>query len=161
MPIDLCPATPNGETSIGPLNVGKSTLLAALSLPHGTGNGRNRHRKAFRGWMRLDVRMPGEGVDVFRVWFRRQNPIRLVWAAVGEGLETVHAATYHLLRVIRVDTKVPGGPTDRPRPITLPNGRIVLDLAGGILRGVDHFLRYGWKWAAAFSMVKASSAITV
>jgi hypothetical protein len=46
-----------------------------------------------------------------------------------EGLETLKAATYHLLGVIRVDTKVPGGPADRTNPITLPINSTALDLA--------------------------------
>ncbi len=52
-----------------------------------------------------------------------------VSAEMREGLETLRAATYHLLGVIRVDTKVPGRPADRTKPFTLPFGSTVLDLA--------------------------------
>jgi hypothetical protein len=52
-----------------------------------------------------------------------------VSAEMREGLESLATATYHLLRVIRVDTKVPGGPADRTKPFTLPFGSTVLDVA--------------------------------
>jgi hypothetical protein len=97
MPVHLSPAVSEPEKLIDPPNVGRSTLLAALSLPHDMGDDRIRHLETFWFTTDLEVCMACELLDVFRESFRRQIPIIPVWAVIGEGLETLNADTYHLL----------------------------------------------------------------
>jgi hypothetical protein len=97
MPVHLSPAISEPEKLIDPPSVGRSTLLAALSLPHDMGDDRIRHLETFLVTTDLDVGMACELLDVFRESFRRQIPIIPVWAVIGGGLETLNAATYHLL----------------------------------------------------------------
>jgi hypothetical protein len=56
-------------------------------------------------------------------------PIVRVSVENGEGLESRWPATYHSLGVIRVNTEVPGGPTDRTGAFTLRIGGTMLKLA--------------------------------
>ena len=65
----------------------------------------------------------------FREWFALQFPIDPDSAETGEGLDSLLGATYHLLEVTRVDTKVPDGSADRTKPFTRPVGSAALDLA--------------------------------
>jgi hypothetical protein len=90
-------ANPERRKLINPPNVGKSTLLAAISLPHDMGNDGIRRHETLLVRINLRTRTAGEMSDVFREWSRRQIPTNLVWAAIGGGLETSQAATYHLL----------------------------------------------------------------
>ena len=83
-----------------------------------------------------------------REWFGPRFPIVPVSVQTGEGLETLRAATYHLLGVLRVYTKVPGKPADRTRPFTLPVGSTVLDLAREIHRDFEHSLKSARIWGA-------------
>ena len=64
----------------------------------------------------------------------------------GEGLESLRTATYHLLGVMRIYTKVPGRPADRAKPFTLPLGSTVLDLAREIHRDFEHSLKSARIW---------------
>ena len=66
--------------------------------------------------------------------------------STGEGLESLRTATYHLLGVMRIYTKVPGKPADRAKPFTLPLGSTVLDLAREIHRDFEHSLKSARIW---------------
>jgi uncharacterized protein len=91
-----------------------------------------RHLKTVMAATKLDADGAVERLEVVREWFGPRFPVVPVCAQTGVGLETIRTATYHLLGVLRVYTKVPGKPADRARPFTLPIGSTVLDLAGEI-----------------------------
>ena len=55
-------------------------------------------------------------------------------------------ASYDLLGVLRVYTKVPGKPADRSKPFTLPVGATVLDLAREVHRDFEHALKFARIW---------------
>jgi uncharacterized protein len=111
------------------------------NLPHDSEDERIRHLKTLLVTTKLDAPGAGERLDVLREWFAAQYPIVSVSVETGEGLESLRSATYHLLGVMRVYTKVPGRPADRSRPFTLPIGSTVLDLAREIHRDLEHSLK--------------------
>ena len=65
---------------------------------------------------------------------------------VTEGLDGLRRATYDLLGVLRVYTKVPGKPADRAKPVTVPIGSNVLDLAREIHRDFQDSLKFARIW---------------
>ncbi len=79
---------------------------------------------------------------------RAQFPVVAISAQTGEGLESLRTATYDLLGVLRVYTKLPGKPADRTKPFTLPVGSTVLDLAKEIHRDFEHTLKSARIWGA-------------
>jgi ribosome-interacting GTPase 1 len=64
----------------------------------------------------------------------------------GEGLDGLRRATYDLLGVLRVYTKVPGKPADRSKPVTVAIGSTVLDLAREIHRDFQDSLKFARIW---------------
>ena len=103
-------------------------------LPYDVEDESIRHLKTVMATTKLDADGASDRLDVVREWFGPRFPVVPVSARTGEGLETLRAATYHLLGVLRVYTKFPGRAADRTRPFTLPIGSTVLDLAREIHR---------------------------
>ena len=152
-------AIPERRKLITSPNVGKSTLLAAISLPHDIGDDRTRRRETLLVRANVSACRACETGDVFRESFRRQIPTILVWAAIGGGLETFQAATYHLLGVKKIVSEVRGGLADRTRSFSLSVGRTLLDLAVEIHRDASHFLKTRWIGGSGFRVVRDSSAV--
>ena len=105
-----------------------------------------RHLKTVMAATKLDADGARDRLEVVREWFAPRFPIAPVSASTGEGLETLRTATYHLLGVLRVYTKVPGKPADRTKPFTLPLGSTVLDLAREIHRDFEQSLKSARIW---------------
>jgi ribosome-interacting GTPase 1 len=105
-----------------------------------------RHLKTLLAATKLDAEGARDRLEVLREWFAPRFPVTPVSAVTGEGLETLRAATYHLLGLLRVYTKVPGKPADRSRPFTLPLGSTVLDLAREIHGDLEHSLKSARIW---------------
>ena len=152
---DVADATVDGARAArrGPHRAGRRASLrrrGRVDPPSQDGDGGDQAR------CRRGARTPGGRPRMVRARF----PIVPVSGQTGEGLETLRAATYHLLGVLRVYTKVPGKPADRTRPFTLPIGSTVLDLAREIHRDFEHSLKLARIWGRAFSMVRPSSATT-
>ena len=118
-------------------------------LPFDVEDERARHLKTLMVGSKLDAPGAHERLEVVREWFEPQFPIVPVSAQTGAGLEMLRAATYHLLGVLRVYTKVPGKPADRARPFTLPIGSTVLDLAREIHRDLEHSLKSARIWGTS------------
>jgi len=115
-------------------------------LPHDALDESIRHLKTVMVTTKLDAGGAGDRLEVVREWFTPRFPVVPVSTLTGEGLETVRAATYHVLGVLRVYTKVPGKPADRTRPFTLPIGSTVLDLAREIHRDFEQSLKSARIW---------------
>ena len=105
-----------------------------------------RHLKTIMAPTKLDADGARDRLEVVREWFAPRFPITPVSALTGEGLESLRTATYHLLGVMRVYTKVPGRPADRSKPFTLPLGSTVLDLAREIHRDFEQSLKSARIW---------------
>ena len=130
MPANLPPRYGQPEEGTSPPNVGKSTLLAALSLPHELGDERTCSLETMRVTTKFGAWPTGERLGVFRDRFARRFPIISASVTTGEGLETSRVATYYLVGVTSVEPGLSGGLTDQARPFTHPVGAISLDLPG-------------------------------
>jgi ribosome-interacting GTPase 1 len=95
---------------------------------------------------KLDAAGSADRLDVVRDLFEARFPIVPVSVHTLQGLETLRAATYHLLGVLRVYTKMPGKSADRTRPFTLPIGSTVLDLAREIHGSFEQSLKSARIW---------------
>jgi uncharacterized protein len=115
-------------------------------LPFDNEDESTRHLKTVMAANKLDSDGAHDRLDVLREWFEPRFPIVPVSALTGEGLESLRSATYHLLGLMRIYTKVPGKPADRARPFALPLGSTVLDLAREIHRDFEHSLKSARIW---------------
>jgi uncharacterized protein len=115
-------------------------------LPYDVEDESIRHVKTVMAATKLDADGAVDRLEVVREWFGRRFPVVPVCAQTGVGLETIRTATYHLLGVLRVYTKVPGKPADRSRPFTLPIGSTVLDLAGEVHQSFAQSLKSARIW---------------
>jgi ribosome-interacting GTPase 1 len=85
-------------------------------------------------------------LELVREWYSPRFPVLTVSVQTGEGLDALRRATYDLLGVMRIYTKVPGKPADRSKPFTIPVGSTVLDLAREVHRDFEHTLKYARVW---------------
>jgi uncharacterized protein len=115
-------------------------------LPHDVEDEATRHLKTVLVAAKLDAQGARQRLDVVTEWFAPQFPVAPISAHSGEGLESLRTATYDLLGVLRVYTKVPGKPADRSKPFTLPLGSTILDLAREIHRDLEHSLKSARIW---------------
>src|SRR5262249_31230103 len=95
---------------------------------------------------KLDAEGAGGRLGGVQEWFGDRFPIVPASAATGTGLDALRRATYDLLGVIRIYTKVPGKPADRTSPFTVPVGSTILDLAREIHRDFEHSLKFAKVW---------------
>ncbi|MFO0910625.1 MAG: GTPase [Isosphaeraceae bacterium] len=95
---------------------------------------------------KCDAEGAADRLEIAREWFEPRFPILAVSAERGEGLDALRRASYDLLGVIRIYTKVPGKPADRSKPFTIPIGSTVLDLAREIHRDLEHSLKFARVW---------------
>jgi ribosome-interacting GTPase 1 len=117
-------------------------------LPYDIEDESIRHLKTVLVASKLDGDGARERLDVLSEWFAPRFPILPVSVHTKEGLETLRIATYHLLCVVRIYTKVPGKPADRSKPFTLPIGSTVLDLAREIHRDLEHTVKSARIWGS-------------
>jgi ribosome-interacting GTPase 1 len=124
----------------------KSHTELVGELPYDVEDESIRHLKTVLTATKLDAEGARDRLEIVRELFAARFPLVAVSAQTGEGLETLRSATYHLLGVLRVYTKVPGKAADRTRPFTLPQGSTVLDLAREIHRDFEQSLKSARIW---------------
>jgi ribosome-interacting GTPase 1 len=115
-------------------------------LPFDDEDEATRHLKTVMAPSKVDCDGARPRLEILREWFEPRFPIVAVSALTGEGLESLRTASYHLLGLMRVYTKVPGKPADRAKPFALPIGSTVLDLAREIHRDFEHSLKSARIW---------------
>jgi ribosome-interacting GTPase 1 len=115
-------------------------------LPFDNQDESTRHLKTVMAANKVDCDGARERLEILREWFEPRFPIVSVSGTTGEGLESLRTASYHLLGLVRIYTKVPGKPADRARPFALPIGSTVLDLAREIHRDLEHSLKSARVW---------------
>jgi len=115
-------------------------------LPYDVEDETIRHVKTLLVANKLDAEGAEDRLDVLREWFGLRYPILPISATRGQGLDDLRRASYDLLGVLRVYTKVPGKPADRLKPFTLPIGGTVLDLAREVHRDFEHSLKFARIW---------------
>jgi uncharacterized protein len=117
-------------------------------LPYDVEDEAIRHLKTVMALNKLDTPGARSRLEVMQEWFSPRFPLVPLSIETGEGLESLREGAYHLLGVIRVYTKVPGKPTDRSRPFTLPIGSTVLDLARDVHRDFEQSLKFARIWGS-------------
>jgi len=115
-------------------------------LPYDVEDESIRHLRTVMVGTKMDTSGASERLEIIREWFSSRFPIIACSAQTREGLETVRTATYDLLGVLRIYTRVPGKPVDRTKPFTLPVGSSILDLARVIHRDFEHTLKSARIW---------------
>jgi uncharacterized protein len=140
---DVADAT---ETVLGRMAAAHTELVG--ELPHDDSDESTRHLKTVIAATKLDTEGARDRLEMVREWFEPRFPVTAMSAATAQGLETLRDATYHLLGVIRVYTKAPGRAADRTKPITLPIGSTVLDLAREIHRDFEQTLKSARIWGS-------------
>ncbi len=118
-------------------------------LPHDVHDESIRHLKSLVAATKLDAAGAADRLEVVREWFGPRFPVEAVSIETGQGLESLRTATYHLLGAMRVYTKAPGRPAERTKPITLPLGSTVLDLAREIHRDFEQTLQSARVWGSS------------
>jgi len=112
------------------------------NLPTTDHDERECHLKTLLLAAKSDAPGADDRLAVIQEWFADRFPIVAVSAHTGQGLESARQASYDLLGVIRVYTKIPGRPIDRTRPFTLPTGSDVLDLARLVHQDFEQSLKF-------------------
>jgi ribosome-interacting GTPase 1 len=116
------------------------------TLPYDVEEENVHHIKTLMVANKTDAPGAADRLEVIREWFSPRFPIMPISVERGEGLDALRRATYDLLGVLRVYTKVPGKPVDRSKPYTIPIGGTVLDLAREIHREFEHGLKFARIW---------------
>jgi small GTP-binding protein len=116
------------------------------TLPYDVEDETVQHVKTVLVANKTDAEGAADRLEVIREWFSPRFPIVPISVERGEGLDALRRATYDLLGVLRVYTKVPGKPADRSKPFTVPIGSTVLDLAREIHRDFEHTLKFARIW---------------
>lgn len=116
------------------------------TLPYDIEDEAVQHVKTVMAANKADAVGAADRLEVLREWFAPRFPIVPVSAVGGQGLDALRIATYDLLGVMRVYTKLPGKPADRTRPFTIPIGGTVIDLAREIHRDFENTLKFARVW---------------
>ena len=91
------------------------------TLPYDVEDEAVQHVKTVLVANKADAEGAADRLEVIREWFSPRFPILPISVERGEGLDALRRATYDLLGVLRVYTKVPGKPVDRSKPFTVPD----------------------------------------
>ena len=138
---DVADAT---EVVLAQLAAVKTELVG--TLPYDVDEETIQHVKTLLVANKTDADGASDRLDVLREWFGPRFPIVPISSVTGEGLDDLRLASYDLLGVIRVYTKLPGKPVDRTKPFTIPIGGTVLDLAREIHRDFEQSLKFARVW---------------
>ena len=115
-------------------------------LPYDVEDEAVQHVKTLLVASKADADGAPDRLELLREWYEPRFPVLPVSAQTGEGLDDLRRATYDLLGVVRIYTKVPGKPADRSKPFTIPFGSTVLDLARAVHRDFEHSLKFARVW---------------
>ena len=97
---------------------------------------------------KCDAKNGMEGYRTFESRFRDIFPILPISAREGMNFEEMKKEVYHLLGIVRVYTKAPGGEPDLAEPVTLKKGSTVEDVALSIHKDFVAKLRYARIWGS-------------
>ncbi len=117
-------------------------------LPYESEDESLRHVRTLLTANKVDVPGAADRWEFVREWAEGRFPTVAVSALTGEGLDSLRRASYDLLGVLRVYTKIPGRPVDRTKPFTLPFGSTVIDLAREVHRDFEQSLKFARIWGA-------------
>jgi uncharacterized protein len=119
-------------------------------LPFDSDDEAVRHVKTVLVANKTDAEGAADRLELVREWARPRFPVLTTSIPEREGLDGLRRASYDLLGVLRVYTKVPGKSADRTKPFAVPFGSTVLDLAREIHRDFEHSLKFARVWGTDF-----------
>lgn len=134
------------EVALGRLAGARVELVG--ELPFDSDDESLRHVKTSMVANKADASGAADRLAILREWSGDRFPIVPTSATAGLDLDSVRSAGYDILGVIRVYTKVPGKPTDRSSPFTVPTGSTVIDLAREIHRDFEQSLKFAKVWGS-------------
>jgi ribosome-interacting GTPase 1 len=132
------------ETVLSRLDLLHTELVG--ELPFDVEDEHLRHLRTLLAANKTDAPGATDRLEVVTEWFGPRFPVLPVSAQSGQGLDDLRRASYDLLGVMRVYTKVPGKPADRSKPFTIPLGSTVQDLAREIHRDLEHSFKFARVW---------------
>jgi uncharacterized protein len=97
---------------------------------------------------KLDVPGADESLELLAMEQGQAVPILGVSAATGAGLDVLRGTIFDMLGVVRVYTRPPGREADFTKPVILPAGSTVGDLADDIHRDMKQKLKYALLWGS-------------
>lgn len=98
---------------------------------------------------KIDLPEAAERLELLHELCPLDLPEYVISAEHGTGLETLRAAIFQSLNVIRVYTKLPSAKeADRERPFTVRNGSTLLDLAGLVHKDYSEHLKFARVWGS-------------
>jgi uncharacterized protein len=115
-------------------------------LPYDVEDEAVQHVKTVLAANKADAAGASDRLEVVREWFGPRFPLLSLSVRSGEGVDSLRRASYDLLGVMRIFTKVPGKPVDRTKPFTIPLGSTVIDLATAIHHDFEHSLKFAKVW---------------
>jgi ribosome-interacting GTPase 1 len=118
------------------------------NLPYDNEDESVRHVKTLLVANKLDLSDAADRLELVTEWAAPRFPVLPVSVLHGQGLDSLRRASYDLLGVLKIYTKLPGKPADRTKPFTVPVGSTVLDLAREIHRDFEHSLEYAKVWGS-------------
>jgi ribosome-interacting GTPase 1 len=118
------------------------------NLPFDVEDEQVQHVKTLLVANKRDAPGASDRLELVREWYEPRFPIMEAAVEGGQGLDALRRASYDLLEVMRIYTKVPGKQADRSRPFTIPRGGTVLDLAREIHRDFEHSFKFARVWGA-------------
>ena len=121
-------------------------IQLVAKLPEDSGDESLMHVKTIMVANKIDADGADIRFEMLQDWFQGRFPIMSISATQQTGLDVLRRAAYDSLEVIRLYSKIPGKPTDRSHPFTVPVGSTVLDLAREVHRDLEHTLKYAKVW---------------
>jgi ribosome-interacting GTPase 1 len=115
-------------------------------LPYDVEDEAVRHVKTLLIAHKADAEGADDRLELLREWASARFCVLPTSTATGQGLDDLRRASYDLLGVMRVYTKVPGKPIDRTSPFTIPIGSTVVDLAREVHRDFAQSLKFARVW---------------
>ena len=118
-------------------------------LPYDSEDEAVRHVKTLAVANKADAEGADDRLELVQEWAAGRFPVVPTSVPNGKGLDGLRRASYDLLGVIRIYTKIPGKPADRSKPFTVPIGSTVVNLAREIHRDFEHTLKFARVWGTA------------
>ncbi|MGQ9676746.1 MAG: TGS domain-containing protein [Chloroflexota bacterium] len=97
---------------------------------------------------KLDAADAPDNLELLEEVYRDRFPIVSVSGNTGRGLEELKRMAFQALGIVRVYSRAPGQPVDMSRPIIVPRGSTVVEVAEDIHKDLARNLKYALVWGS-------------